>query len=145
MASIPERLFYLIAAAVWWYCINEFTQPLRAGGSHSSRDTDRYLMAMLPASVALVAAACTSPNSKLGLGVRWLAILAIGIALSATGLMAILFVAYLIGLLFGNDFSPAWYFVAAVVTLFVAWILLFAKVAASRPVPPQTIRDPPRP
>ena len=141
MTSIPERLFYVIAAAVWWYCINEFTQPLRGGGSLSSRDTDRYLMVMLPASVALVAAACTSPDTKWGQGLRWFAIAAIGLAFSGAGLMGILFLAYLLGALFGNDFSPAWYFIWAVATLGIAWIVLFNKVGKGKPVPPQHIAD----
>ena len=141
MTSIPERLFYVIAAAVWWYCINEFTQPLRAGGALSSRDTDRYLLVMLPASLTLVAAACTSPATKWGQGLRWLAIAAIGLAVSGASLMAILFFAYVLGILLGNDFTQAWYFIAAVVTLFSALILLLYKVAKGKPVPPQHIAD----
>lgn len=139
MTSVLERLFYLAAAAVWWYCINEFTQPLRAGGSLSSRDTDRYLLWMLPASLALVAAACTRPGTTWGRGLRWLAIAAIGVAFASAGLMGVLFFAYVLGILFGNDFTPGWYFIVAVTVLGIAWIVLFFRVLKSEPVPRSSV------
>ncbi len=86
-----ERLFYAAVAAFWVYAAILSTQVLGSGGAQSQRDLHHFLSPVLAPSVMLAVAALTPRRNQWGYLCRWLALLAIVLAIGVGWPLAALY------------------------------------------------------